>query len=268
MNTSMQYSTLYCNNCGYEGHLYRNCKHPVMSYGVIIFTNENKILMIQRKDSIAFIEFLRGKYEVSNQRYIVELFNGFSKTEKELVVSLTFDGLWNKLWLSDNTSKPQTERMIKEYTISKKKFNTLSVKDIINKCTLNHETPEWEFPKGRRSNRETNIKCAIREFEEETDLQSSEYMLLENVLPISEEYMGSNGVRYKHIYYYAIYTGKRDLSINLQKKEQYTEIGDLQWLTIKECYSKIRQGHDTKKDIIQKVDIFMNTWKKDLVLKE
>ena len=38
--------------------------------------------------------------------------------------------------------------------------------------------------KGRRSNRETNMKCAVR-FEEETDLTDEEYILLDNVVPLS-----------------------------------------------------------------------------------
>ena len=52
----------YCNNCGSDGHLYRNCKLPVLSYGILCFTDEHNILMIQRKDSLSYIEFIRGKY--------------------------------------------------------------------------------------------------------------------------------------------------------------------------------------------------------------
>ena len=48
------------------------------------------------------------------------------------------------------------------------------------------------------------MKCAIREFEEETDVSKNEYTLLDNViLKLTEEFIGSNGVRYKHIYYLA-----------------------------------------------------------------
>ena len=43
----------YCNNCGTNGHYYRQCKHPVLSYGIILFNlEENKepeIVMIERK---------------------------------------------------------------------------------------------------------------------------------------------------------------------------------------------------------------------------
>ena len=57
----------YCNNCGNYGHIYKNCRHPILSYGIILyhkckFTDEIKIVMIERKDSLAYIEFLRGKY--------------------------------------------------------------------------------------------------------------------------------------------------------------------------------------------------------------
>ena len=32
---------LYCNNCGNKGHIYRNCKFPVLSYGIICINNDD-----------------------------------------------------------------------------------------------------------------------------------------------------------------------------------------------------------------------------------
>ena len=122
--------------------------------------------------------------------------------------------------------------------------------------------------KGRRNNHESNIKCAIREFQEETDINKDEYILLENVNPISEEFVGSNGVRYKHIYYYAFYKGNRDLSINKDKYEQYSEIGDIRWLSLNECLSKLRESQKTKKDIILIIKGFIVNWSEDFVIKE
>jgi 8-oxo-dGTP pyrophosphatase MutT (NUDIX family) len=261
----------FCNNCGSQGHIYRHCTLPVLSYGIICFTNENKLLMIQRKDSISYIEFLRGKYELSNQSYILKLLNGCSIRERDLIKSLSFDELWEKLWFTDVHGKKQTDRMLKEYKSSLIMFEALkqsTLEELMAQCTNMYDTPEWEFPKGRRSSREINIRCAIREFEEETDLSNEEYILLENILPISEEYTGSNGFRYKHIYYYALYTGSRDLSINDKKYEQFTEIGDIQWLTIPECLHKIRKEHPTKNDILHKCNEFLVNWKHDFILKE
>ena len=58
---------IVCNNCGNKGHLYRDCKHPILSYGILLFHQDIhcnfKIVMIERKNSISYIEFLRGKYK-------------------------------------------------------------------------------------------------------------------------------------------------------------------------------------------------------------
>ena len=265
MNTN-----IYCNNCGNEGHLYRQCRLPVLSYGILILNAEDKLLMIRRKDSLSYIEFLRGKYDVSNKVYISSLLNSCSQQEQQRLLDHTFDELWKLLWFSTSTSK-QTDRMIKEYHTSKHKFEILQKKELatlLDSCQSTYVSPEWEFPKGRRSNRETNLKCAIREFEEETDLKSHEYIVLENVEPFSEEYTGSNGVRYKHIYYVAFYCGDKELSINPSKFEQYSEIGDIGWYTFDECYHKLRPEQSTKNDIIKQVQKFKQHWSQDCFLKQ
>ena len=263
-------TTIYCNNCGNEGHVYRQCHLPVLSYGIICINKGNKILMIRRKDSLSYIEFLRGKYNLDDIPYIQKLLNTCSVNERKLLLTLSFDELWTQLWFQ-NSGKKQTDRMIKEKKDSKQKFEQLKqdgLLSLIKKCNIQYETPEWEFPKGRRSSHETNMKCAIREFEEETDLSSDEYILLDNVVPLSEEYMGSNGVRYKHIYYMAFYKGDRELSINNSKYEQFSEIGDIKWLSIEECSQKLRKEQYTKHDIIQQVTKFIGGWQSDFNLKE
>jgi 8-oxo-dGTP pyrophosphatase MutT (NUDIX family) len=271
MSERLSSRTVYCNNCGNEGHLYRQCRLPVLSYGVICINDDNKILMIRRKDSLSYIEFLRGKYDVEDTHYILKLLNGCSIKERQGLLHHTFDELWARLWFIGIHDKPQTERMVREYKQSKHNFNLLQegdLKNIIDQCNLSYKTPEWEFPKGRRSAHETNMKCAIREFEEETDLSEDEYTLLDNVTPLSEEYIGSNGVRYKHIYYLAFYKGSRDLSINNTRYEQFSEIGDIQWLPVDECCKKIRKEQSTKLTVIQQVEEFSKRWNHDFNLKE
>lgn len=259
---------IYCNNCGNQGHLYKDCLLPVLSYGVLCISGE-KIIMIQRKDSLAYIEFLRGKYDINDLVYINKLFNGCSIKERDNIKNNTFDKLWNELWLPSE-SKKQNDRMIKEYIKSKDKFEKLkkiNLNELLDSCYTKYTTPEWEFPKGRRNNRETNMKCAVREFEEETDLTDEEYILLDNVVPLSEEYVGSNGVRYKHIYYIAFYKGSRDLKINKERYEQYTEISDIAWLSFDECLKILRKEQITKIDIINKIRLINKTWKDEFYLK-
>ena len=87
----------YCNNCGNYGHLYKNCRHPILSYGIILYhrckdTEEIKIVMIERKDSLAYIEFLRGKYKsIYDTEYIELLFSRFSKEELEKIDKYDFN---------------------------------------------------------------------------------------------------------------------------------------------------------------------------------
>ena len=50
---------MYCNNCGKLGHMSKECDKPITSYGVLLITKINeipKIIMIQRKDSLCYIE--------------------------------------------------------------------------------------------------------------------------------------------------------------------------------------------------------------------
>ena len=61
---------------------------------------------------------------------------------------------------------------------------------------------------------------------------------------------------------------KHNLPSTEELHEQFSEIGDIQWLTVDECKSKIRVEHPTKQDIIHKLDEFMMNWNKDLILKE
>ena len=59
-----------CNNCGNYGHLFYNCKKPITSLGILVYRrNENgniEYLMVQRKDTLGYVDFLRGKYSDTN----------------------------------------------------------------------------------------------------------------------------------------------------------------------------------------------------------
>ena len=85
-----------CNNCGISGHAFHNCKHPITSIGIIIFRmydNNIQYLMIKRKHSLGFVEFMRGKYPLHNYEYLINVFNEMSKYERELIKKSTFEEL-------------------------------------------------------------------------------------------------------------------------------------------------------------------------------
>ena len=75
-----------CNNCGKQGHLFHQCKLPVTSYGIILFRsslNGLQFLMLRRKDSFGYIDFIRGKYSPYNIDHIQSVVNEMSIYEKK-----------------------------------------------------------------------------------------------------------------------------------------------------------------------------------------
>ena len=271
----------YCNNCGNKGHLYRNCRHPILSYGIFIYTKdkngEYETILVERKDSLAYIEFLRGKYKyLRNKTYIQLLFNRLSNEEKEKLVTHEFRDLWNMLWIHVETINRKIQN---EYKHSMELFNSLkngymdngeliNFQYFIDHSDTNYTSNEWEIPKGRRNNGENNRDCAIREFQEETNLAPSSYRLFNNIIPLIEEYTGINNVRYKHVYYVGELIKPCKLFIDKSKKEQYTEIKNIQWANENKALLLIRDYNQDKQGVMKRFFDFIKSYEKDVSIKK
>ena len=69
LNKSNCYVNKRCCNCGRLGHIYKNCKEPKTSLGIISFKKKQKniqYLMIQSRNTHGFVEFLKGKYSLND----------------------------------------------------------------------------------------------------------------------------------------------------------------------------------------------------------
>jgi hypothetical protein len=109
---------IHCSNCNKLGHYFRECKEPITSYGIIAYRIKQPItcsepavlngltqpdtingldgkniefLLIQRKDTLGYVEFMRGKYNVSNVDYIQTLFHQMTHTELERIEKYNFE---------------------------------------------------------------------------------------------------------------------------------------------------------------------------------
>ena len=253
-----------CNNCGSSTHITSKCRNPVTSYGIILLKkieNEYKILMINRKDSLCYIDFLRGKYSINNYKYIQILIDKCSITEKQNLLNKDFNELWKKMWLIEKIDN----KFMNDYNKGKDKFNKLkngymiddkeiNLKNLIDNSKTEFQCSEWEFPKGRRNDNETNKNCAIREFGEETGYEYKDYELIINIIPFVENYLGENKVRYRHIYYIGnLLDYDKVLKIDKNNMSQYLEVSDIKWMNKEECLSNIRYYHKTKEKIIDKL---------------
>jgi 8-oxo-dGTP pyrophosphatase MutT (NUDIX family) len=211
-----------------------------------------KFLMVMRKYSFNYIVLLRGKYKLSNTEEIKRLLSLMTKTEHNNLLNLDFDDLWNELWQDTSKSKIY----IKEYNKSKKYFKILKDNNFYDGLITKYEEPEWEFPKGQRNNDETKIDCAIREFEEETNVSKKNIIILDRIDGIEEQYIGTDNKTYIHTYYLSTIKNNKD-DLNLLGEFQQKEIGDIKWLSLNEALNKTRDYHNSKKEIIYKIYFFI-----------
>lgn len=258
---------IYCVNCGKNGHNYSTCKSPIISLGVILVrydkkTNVLKYLMVCRKDTIGFIEFMRGKYSTKHLKYLKTIVSIMTHEERQKIKNNDFDTLWNQLWLKKNN-----KQNVNEYEISKEKFNIIKTKlifDSIDK-SLEHsyDTPEWGFPKGRRELYEKDLECAKREFQEETGLKEHMYSIINNVR-VHETFNGSNNLHYKHIYYLGK-VNKHGIDTLNNSSFNSSEISRVEWKTFEEAINCIRPYNIEKKKLITGVNKRMQLYYKNKI---
>lgn len=249
-----------CNNCGKQGHLFHQCKLPITSYGIIVFRqteNGLQYLMIRRKDTFGYIDFIRGKYVQHNIEHLQNLFNEMSVDEKESIRRSSFDTLWRSMWgASNNVSQHKSEEIA-----SQKKFESLkqgiiinddlvTLDTLINNSTTSWKETEWEFPKGRRNYQEKDVDCALREFEEETGFSKDDLTMIKNILPFEEIFIGSNHKSYKHKYF----LGEFKKNIDTLNNYQRSEVSKLEWKTLAECLESIRPYNLEKKQLILNIN--------------
>ena len=266
-----------CNNCGKNNHNIYQCKLPITSYGVIVFKlNKNNILnylMIRRKNSFGYIDFIKGKYSINNIEQIQNNIDEMSIYEKTILGNEPFDFLWKHLWCENaNLLNYKNEEYIclKKFDLIKNGLmidnNMVTLKQLLENSTTTWSETEWEFPKGRKNYQERDIDCALREFEEETGISKENIKIIENVLPFEEMYVGSNHKIYKHKYFLGfmknnvVNGGNCDLNEYGDYSEcnltsyQKSEVSKMEWKTIEQCLESIRPYNLEKKTIITNIN--------------
>jgi len=263
-NADNSYNNALCNNCGRKGHLFQQCKLPITSYGIITFrigsSGKYEYLMIRRKDSFGYIDFIRGKYSPYNVEHLQNIIDEMSKEEKERILTMSFSQLWLLMWRIEYSNSQYKN----EENLSCKKFDlirngvtvqekTVTLEQLVENSQTEWMETEWEFPKGRRDYKERDLDCALREFEEETGISKDQLTIIENILPFEEIYTGSNNKYYKHKYFLAFMKKDSNVEENLENFQK-TEVSKLEWKTYEECLEAIRPYHLEKKQVIEKVN--------------
>ena len=239
-----------CLNCNSEGHYERFCSEPVTSHGIILLRqNLQEVLLVQRKVSIGFFSFMRGKYSDDNlmKEYISEM----TPFERNLLKSKTFDEIWDFLWESPHNNAAKEPVWLKNYINAKRKFLQVNVQQLLLDIPGLFDDTEYVFPKGKRNDQnETSLKCALREFTEETGIQNKNVCVL-RVKPIVEVYLASNNIRYRSIYYIAILDAFTEVNMNFSSGE----IKKICWFTFQMAFQTFREnvGQIAKKNSLKKL---------------
>jgi 8-oxo-dGTP pyrophosphatase MutT (NUDIX family) len=230
----------------------------IVDKNVLEFLKNNIFfLLVQRRTTLGFIEFVRGRYNIYDNS-IIHLFNQMIKDEIKLIENNinNFEYLWNKIWGINRDLYYE-----QEFEISKKKFEELQTNEIFNiilKIEPKYKSPEWGFPKGRRNYKENNINCAKREVYEETNLVEGVYSILNGIYPLVENMIGTNNKNYKHIYYLGICDSNNEVYMDKYNELQMSEIGDIGWYNYNESMLLLREYHKEKKKIISIIFSFIS----------
>lgn len=212
--------------------------------------------MIRRKDSMSFAEFMRGKYDVNDTAYLSTLVKNMTLKEQAAVACDSFESLWRQLWGDD--------RATSDYAQSREKFALLDRVGLMRNNLSEYTEPEWGFPKGRRMRGESDLTCAIREFDEETNVPRDSFVVLKNIL-LTETFVGLNNVQYKHVYFVALL--KRPDLVNLSQKftpMQRREISGISWKTLAEAEALIRPHHVERLSMLQNLRAAIETFETTL----
>lgn len=269
-----EYTTInnyFCNNCRNIGHSFHQCKYPITSVGLIVFTKAStstsnsgfRYLMIRRKDSLGYIEFIRGKYPLYNKLYIQNIISEMNVAEKNKIVIQPFDTLWRELW-GDNLGiqyRGEEHAAREKFESIKSGINSgtcvYSLKSLVEESTTSWAETEWGFPKGRHNNQEKDLLCALREFEEETGYPRNTIKLVQNVIPFEEIFTGSNYKSYKHKYYLGCMENTKDTPDSYQK----SEVSKMEWVTYDEAIKLIRPYNLEKLDVLSRVNKLLSDYR-------
>ena len=264
--SSLVGSSSGCTAGGHNSSIGSGGKTPISSFGIIAFRYNSYIddiqyLMILRKNSFGYIDFIRGKFVESNYGHICQLINEMSNDEKENVLTKKHEELATEMWGVRRTTHAPWRG---DENGTQKKFDRLNhtgiqqgnqyykLPDMIRQSPTSWEETEWEFPKGRKNHQESDLDCAVREFCEETGYSIQQIELLQNVLPFEEIFIGSNHKSYRHKYFLArIKDDRKEIDISTF---QQAEVKKAEWKTYQQCFDAIRPYSVEKRRIINSVN--------------
>jgi ADP-ribose pyrophosphatase YjhB (NUDIX family) len=210
---------MYRSKSRYYGR-YHRANDKIESHGVIAFAMKKDadgatvphFLVYQRRDSYAYIMFIRGRYDpvyrhlsthdkAKSEGRLKELFSQMSKDERERIQNniTSFKTLWDDFWVNK-----KTQPYVSGFKRAAEQFESIQadIPRYLRCTTASPSHPKWGFPRGRKDDkREDSRDCAMREFTEETKIDIFKLGKEWDQNVYIEDYTGTDDKAYKTCYY-------------------------------------------------------------------
>ena len=213
------------------------------SHGIVLFTinekNQVVFLVAKRRYTYAYIEFLFRKHHSERQNLVHDM------TSKEIAQLLTykFERLWEDYHLesySDANEESYTKYAHDLFIESMKKYRIKLLRSLDVPRGNENKKLIWEFPKGKKNYFKQGLECALREFKEETGIDTKNFVSINGAY--LENYKGDDERPYSTMLYPMFIKNHKKLLIH-KKKSKYTfsndyispEIKKIRWMDEEQC---------------------------------
>nr|SMH63232.1 mRNA-decapping protein g5R [Faustovirus] len=190
-------------------------------------THRAELLMVCKRNTYNFVQFVHGSYDPNDSNSVLKLLNGMTRDEKLDILSGNFQQIWYRIWLNTPVNSA--------YYPARNKYTVLwnetggKLRALIDRS--NNSRLIWELPKGRKKAfSESDLSCAIREFNEETGLSRGSYQLLN--LPSKRWVIIDNNTKYISRYFLAGYRGSNQYTHPVVYDT--SEISEVRWMDIEQ----------------------------------
>jgi len=155
--------------------------------------------------------------------------------EKIIINTHNFDHIWYHYHLNipKKNSVNSTELTFYKLFVRNKevfsktfiKYKKYTLTDLLKNCKSFNTL--WEVPKGRKNTNETKLDCALREFKEETGINSKFIHIIDHV-PFTYKFNNSN-VNYRYVYFLAVCFKRIKPEVYFNNADQILEVEQIKW---------------------------------------
>ena len=190
-------------------------------------------LMVKRKHTYSYIQFVKGNYNLSCPGKIIELIQLMTYSEHQKIKDcVNFKELWDDVCCNYTTSIDKNAELAFSNIRNGIRGN-IKLNDYLSAIPIPFHTSDWGFPKGKKNSSETSYDAAVRETYEEIGVSIDSYRLMDNET-CKEDLIGTDKNNYSYTYHVGM--PKKQLSF---VKDKY-EIGGISWLPYIVAINNIR----------------------------